>query len=168
MKLISKLTFFVLLFFAFACGGSSTEGEKKTDDTAKTETKPDEAEKKEEPKDTVKFVLTDEAKVFVNKWKLDSYTHTDGKSEKNIQGSFLSLKEDGSFEELFNANVIASGTWNVSKDQKTLTLIHKTGKYKEEFGKETEDVSVKEVSAAKLVTVDAGGKMTETYVAEKK
>lgn len=166
MKLISQFSFFILLLLVFACGGGSTETENKTEDSTKTDTKVE--EKKEEAKDTAQFVLTEEAKVFVNNWKLDAYTHADGKSEKNIQGAFLNLMEDGTFKELFNEKIIASGNWMVSQDKKSLTLMHKTGKYKEEFGKEEEKFTIKEISATKLTTVDDGGKMTETYLVEKK
>jgi hypothetical protein len=167
MKLLQTLLLAGTFAMLTACGGGS--GETKTEDTtAKTEAKEEATEKKEEAKEEAKFELTDDVKPFVNKWKLSEVTHMDGKTEKVKEEGYLELKEDGTFNELFGKNVIASGNWMASKDKKTLTLMHKSGDYKSKMGREEEPFTVKEISADKLATVDEGGKMTEIFVAEKK
>ncbi|MCU0444778.1 MAG: hypothetical protein MUE85_07650 [Microscillaceae bacterium] len=166
MKLLHTLLLAGSFGLLTACGGGTTET--KSTDTTKTEAKEETTEVKEEAKEEVKFELTDDVKPFVNKWKLAEVTHTDGKTEKAKEDGYLELKEDGTFNELFGKNVVASGNWTASKDKKTLTLIHKSGDYKSRMGKEEEPFVIKEISADKLATVDADGKMTEIFVAEKK
>jgi hypothetical protein len=166
MKLLQTLLLAGIFAMLTACGGGSTET--KTEDTTKTEAKEETTEKKEEVKEDAKFELTEDVKPFVNKWKLSEITHIDGKTEKAKEDGYLELKEDGTFNELFGKNVVASGNWTASKDKKTLTLMHKSGDYKNKMGKEEEPFVVKEISADKLVTVDDGGKMTEIFVVEKK
>jgi hypothetical protein len=166
MKLLQILLLAGIFAMLTACGGGSTET--KTEDTTKIEAKEESTEKKEEAKEEAKFELTEDIKPFVNKWKLSEVTHIDGKTEKVKEDGYLELKEDGTFNELFGKNVIASGNWTASKDKKTLNLLHKSGDYRNKMGKEDEPFVVKEISADKLVTVDDGGKMTEVFVAAKK
>ncbi|GAB4404392.1 MAG: hypothetical protein OHK0053_29910 [Microscillaceae bacterium] len=161
---IQLLIALALCWSLTACGGgeNATETSDSTQaDTAKAKETPEEVEAPEETP-----ALTEEAQAFVKQWSLISFSHADGRKEENISNRILDLKADGTFEELFNKKVIASGTWNVSKEgeQQMLILVHKTGEMASELKNGEEKITVKEISADKMVTEDDGGKMTETFV----
>ncbi|TAE18786.1 MAG: hypothetical protein EAZ95_03410 [Bacteroidetes bacterium] len=142
-----------LAFTMIACGGEAPKQEEKE----KPEPEPkEEAPKKEEPKPEA---LSEEGQKIAKKWAMKEFTHTDGKKEEVKGKQILHLKADGTFEQVFGEKTVATGTWNV-KD-KNLTMKHLTGAEKDQ----TEKLVVKEATDKKLVTVDDGGKMTETYEA---
>ncbi|MDX2305721.1 MAG: hypothetical protein NW226_23140 [Microscillaceae bacterium] len=163
MKLIQNLLLNTLFLFLVACGGGGST----TDTTDSTQNNEDSTAEEANSEETSQKVVTidvenEDVKMLIKRWKMTEYTHTDGKSEKNIKGAFLVLKEDGTFEELFNANVIASGKWSFEVEGKVISLMHETGEMKGD----NEKLTVKELTADKLITLDDEGKMTETWMPE--
>ncbi|NJL12689.1 MAG: hypothetical protein HC913_06650 [Microscillaceae bacterium] len=161
---IQLLIALVLCWSLMACGG----GEKATNNADSTQADTAEANKTTEATEVSEESpeLSEEAQPFVKKWSMTSFSHNDGRKEENISNRILNLKEDGTFEEFFNKRVIASGTWNVSKEgeRQMLVLTHKTGEMSTELKDGEEKLTVKEISADKMITEDDGGKMSETFV----
>ena len=165
MKLLQNLLLSALFLFLVACGGAdTTTTEESTEETTEaTENTEETTETTEETAETNSLDLENEdIKMLINRWKMTAYTHTDGKSEEGIEGAYLVLKEDATFEELFNTNVIASGSWSYDAEGKELSLIHETGELKGD----NEKFAIEELSAGEMITKDDEGKMTETWVAE--
>jgi predicted secreted protein len=161
MKYLQNLLFIASFFAMVACGGNSTSTEN-TEDTAQK----DSVTTEEEPKEKVPSLSEDDKKSFAKKWQMVSYVHADSSKEQSKEDEVIALNEDGKFELLFNEKSIAGGSWGVEVQDsvKIITLMHESGPEKDL----TEKLTVKEVSADKLVTVDDSGKMTETYKVAKK
>lgn len=166
-KLTYTLMFLAMFGFMAACGGgeSDTETEETSDSTSTEETTSTEAEEENtqavDDEESEAALNSETAQKLARKWQMIAYSHTDGRSEEGLEGDFLVLNADGSFSEVFKGKEVASGKWSLSEDEKQLILKHETGEF---LGKESK-MTIQEVSAEKLVTVDDEGKMTETFVA---
>ncbi len=175
MKYLNNFLLMALLMSLLACGGS-TETDTNTDSTStdssteqsNTESTPDNSNT-EESENMTTVEISEDAKPFVKKWAMTSYTDTEGKSQDNIDNAFLELADDGTFVELFSGKEIASGTWNVEKEGEAMVLVltHKKGEMASQLSEGKEKLNIKEFSAEKMITVDDGGKMTETFVPAK-
>lgn len=170
MKYLNHFLLLALLMSCFACGGS-TETNTDTDSTKtdSTEQTPEEATTESNTEETANETtveLSEEAKPFVKKWAMTSYTDTQGKTQDNIDNAFLELADDGTFVELFSGKEIASGTWNIEKEGEGMVLVltHKKGEMASQLSEGKEKLNVKEFSPEKMITVDDGGKMSETFV----
>ncbi len=174
MKYLNNLLIATILLACFACGGGgeteSKEGEISTDSTEQTTGDETKNSNTEESEDKTTVEISEDAKPFVKKWAMISYTDTEGKSKDKIDNAFLELADDGTFTELFSGKEIASGTWNVEKEGEKMLLVltHKKGEMASQLSEGKEKLNIKEFSAEKMVTVDDGGKMTETFVPAKK
>ena len=164
MKLLQNLLLSALFLFLVACGGGDTTTEDTTEENTEETTNEETTEEStEETSEEAGLDLENEdVKMLINRWKMTAYTHTDGKKEEGIENAYLVLKEDGTFEELFNANVIASGSWSYDAEGKEISMIHETGELKGD----NEKFTVEEISAEQMITKDDEGKMTETWVVE--
>ncbi len=146
-----------------ACGGG---GEKTTENAEKTPETKEIPKKGEDPKiaETDKTEAptkpSAEGMKIAKKWKMTKFTHADGKEETekgNTAGKVMNLKADGTFEQTVNEKVIVAGNWKL--DGKNLVL--KSGAAGAEV--KEEKLTIKSSDEKQLVTMDDGGKMTETF-----
>lgn len=161
MKLLKSLFILSLFFFIASCGGGeqASEGEGTEEATEEsTETTESEEETSEE---TVSLDLENEdVQMLVKTWKMVSFTHEDGSNEEAQEEDLLVLNEDGTFADIFKGNEVASGVWNYDAEGRIISLEHKTGNLMGDKQK----LTIKELAADKLITIDDDGKMTETFV----
>ncbi len=158
MKLMRNILLIALFPLLFACGGGEDTSTYETEDSTTTASEVEEEETVAVGDTTVEErELSEVEQKFVKKWQMTSFVHEDGRKEEGLSGDYLNLMEDGTYEEIFKDNVVATGNWKV--EEGTLVLNHETG----EFMGTQEKLVVKEITEDKLITEDDEGKMTETF-----
>lgn len=164
MRKLKLFTLAVTITFFTACTTEKKIEENKTNDSAEIKKEEPEVKEIEETKaeeDTIKVDMSSkEAKILAKNWAMTAFTHTDGRKQDNITNASIELKEDGTFDEKFKGQSIATGKWMLADNNKNLVLKHLTGNMKDKI----EKLGIKELKDDKLVTVDDDGKMTETYI----
>ena len=151
MKLKNALYSLIILVACTACGSEPKADADKEKEPPK-ETATEKNKETQKPKE-----LSEDGKKLVKKWLLKSFTHSDGKVQE-VKESSLNLSADGTFDEVRNKKSIATGTWNVEKNE--LVMAHLTGDMKDQ----TEKSTIKESSDKKLILNEKG--VIETYQAE--